>query len=120
MGLIVSRISEEYLEQLEQTVVALERKVAQGDWFIQEDMQFHLILLRAAGNEFLLQWSPMVEEVMRAWLYRSGSSAAASQRHQDEAVRVAAEHRAILDAIRRKDVPGAREILKQHLLIPDL
>ncbi|MGD9099420.1 MAG: FCD domain-containing protein, partial [Anaerolineae bacterium] len=31
-----------------------------------------------------------------------------------------AEHRAILDAIRRKDVQGAREILKKHLLIPDL
>ena len=84
-------------------------------WF-----QLDFDLLRAAGNEFLLQWSPMVEEVMRAWLYRSGSGAATSQTHKDEAVRVAAEHRAILDAIRRKDVPGAREILKKHLLIPDL
>ncbi len=120
MGLIVSRISEEYLEQLEQTVVALERKVEQGNLFIQEDMQFHLTLLRAARNEFLLQWSPMVEEVMRAWLYRSGSDATTSQMHQEEAVRVAAEHRAILDAIRRQDVQGARELLKKHLLIPDL
>jgi GntR family transcriptional repressor for pyruvate dehydrogenase complex len=120
MGLIVSRISEEHLEHLEQTVVALERKVEQGGLFIREDMQFHLILLRAARNEFLLQWSPMVEEVMRAWPYESRSDAATSQTHKDEAMRVAAEHRAILDAIRRKDVQGAREILKKHLLIPDL
>ncbi|MGD9101856.1 MAG: GntR family transcriptional regulator, partial [Anaerolineae bacterium] len=34
MGLIVSRISEEHLEHLEQTVVALERKVEQGGLFI--------------------------------------------------------------------------------------
>jgi GntR family transcriptional repressor for pyruvate dehydrogenase complex len=120
MGLIVSRISKEYLERLEKTVVALERKVEQGDLFIREDMQFHLTLLRAARNEFLLQWSPMVEEVMRVWLYRSGSGATTSQMHKEEAMRVAVEHRAILDAIRRKDIQGARELLKKHLLIPDL
>ena len=71
IGLIANRISESDLEQLEQSVVQLEEKAESGELFLREDMQFHLTLLRAARNELLLQWSPMVEEVMRTWSYRA-------------------------------------------------
>ena len=122
IGLIASRISNADLDQLEQSVVQLEKKAESGELFLREDMQFHLTLLRAARNEFLLQWSPMVEEVMRVWAYQQNSLAGAfkvgSQR--EDAARVAAEHRAILEAIRRRDAPQAQALLKQHLMVPGL
>jgi DNA-binding FadR family transcriptional regulator len=110
------------LDQLEQSVVNLEDKAKSGEMFLREDLQFHLTLLQAARNEFLLQWSPMVEEVMRVWVYQQNSLAEvfkADLRRQD-AARVAAEHRAILEAIRRRDAQEARALLKQHLMVPGL
>lgn len=122
IGLIVGRISDADLEQLEQSVVKLEGKAQSGEMFLREDMQFHLTLLRAARNEFLLQWSPMVEEVMRVWAYQKVSLADAFKTglRREDAARVAAEHRAILEAIRRRDVQQARALLKQHLMVPGL
>lgn len=122
VGLIVSRITEQDLEQLEQSVANLERKTASGEMLIREDMQFHLTLLRAARNDFLLQWSPMVEEVMRVWVYQKDSLASAINTGslRKDSARVAAEHRAILEAIRDRNVREARTLLKQHFLVPGL
>ena len=122
IGLIASRISDADLEQLEQSVVQLEKKAESGEMFLREDMQFHLTLLRAARNEFLLQWSPMVEEVMRVWAYQQNSLAGAFKAglQREDAARVAAEHRAILEAVRRRDAVQARALLKQHLMVPGL
>lgn len=122
IGLIVSRVDDEDLASLEQSVDALERKIASGGMFLREDMQFHLTLLRAARNEFLLQWSPMVEEVMRVWAYQKPPLTRAIKpgSPRNDAARVANEHRAILDAIRERDAEAARALLKQHLMIPNL
>lgn len=122
IGLIVSRITEAELAQLEQTVVDLEHKLEQGESFIKKDLQFHMILLQAARNELLLQWSPMVEEVMRVWVYQRDAlgSAIRPRAVREDATRVAAEHRAILEAVRNRDVEQARMLLKKHFLVPNL
>ncbi len=122
IGLIVSRVTEGDLEQLEQTVIDLERKASAEETFLREDMQFHLTLLQSARNEFLLQWSPMVEETMRLWMYQKDSLASAvkPRMSQEDGARVAAEHRAILEAIRNRDVEASRTLLKKHFLVSDL
>lgn len=122
IGLIVSRVTEQDLEQLEQTVLKLERKASAGEMFFREDMQFHLTLLQSARNEFLLQWSPMVEEVMRVWMYQDDSltSAIKPRMSREDGARVAAEHRAILEAVRKRDVEEARTLLREHFLVSDL
>jgi GntR family transcriptional repressor for pyruvate dehydrogenase complex len=122
IGLIANRVTERDLEQLEQTVLELERKAEAGEMFFREDMQFHLTLLQSARNDFLLQWSPMVEEVMRAWVYQKDSMASAikPRLRREDGARVAAEHRAILEAIRRRDVDESRALLKKHFLVLDL
>ncbi len=121
IGLIVSRVTEQDLEQLEQTVFNLERKAAAGEPFFREDMRFHLLLLQSARNDFLLQWSPMVEEVMRVWVYHKDSLANAVKPHMSQdGARVAAEHRAILEAIRQRDVKESRALLTKHFLVPEL
>jgi GntR family transcriptional regulator, transcriptional repressor for pyruvate dehydrogenase complex len=122
IGLICNRISDEEIHQLERTVIALERKLERGEPYFKDDLRFHLILLRAARNDLLLQWTPMVEEVMRTWSYRSDALAAvlSSSAEETEARRVASEHRAILKAVRQRDAEAARRLLKQHLKIQDL
>jgi GntR family transcriptional repressor for pyruvate dehydrogenase complex len=122
IGLICNRISDEEIHQLERSVLALQRKLERGEPFFRDDLRFHLILLRAARNELLLQWTPMVEEVMRTWSYRSDALAAVfrSSAEEAEARRVASEHRAILEAVRERDVEAARRLLIQHLKIEDL
>jgi GntR family transcriptional repressor for pyruvate dehydrogenase complex len=122
IGLIVSRITAEELEQLDEISVALENKADRGEPFFRDDMRFHLTLLRAARNELLLQWSPMVEEVMRTWSYRADALDGMLETVPGsvEARRVAAEHRGILQAVRDKNPDEARTLLKQHLQILDL
>jgi DNA-binding FadR family transcriptional regulator len=122
IGLIVSRVTEEDLEQLEQSVFDLEQKALAEETFLREDMQFHLTLLSSARNEFLLQWSPMVEETMRLWMYQEDSLAGAvkPRMSKKDGARVAAEHRAILEAIRKGDVEASRKLLKAHFLVSDL
>lgn len=122
IGLIISRATDKDLEQLEQTVLDLERKAAAGEMFFREDMQFHLTLLQSARNDFLLQWSPMVEEVMRVWVYNKDSLASAikPRSSREDGARVAAEHRAILEAIRKRDVEESRTLLRKHFLVSDL
>jgi GntR family transcriptional repressor for pyruvate dehydrogenase complex len=122
VGLIVNNITEEELQCLEELTCALERKLERGESFAKEDMQFHLTLLRAARNELLLQWSPLVEEVMRTWAYHTDALALAfkSPPAGGEGGRVAAEHRAILEAVRQRNVEEARGLLRQHFLIPGL
>ena len=122
IGLIAARINDADLEQLEQSVIKLEEKAKSGEMFLREDLQFHLTLLQAARNEFLLQWSPMVEEVMRVWVYQQNSLAEVFKVDllRQDAARVAAEHRAILEAIRRRDAQEARALLQQHLMVPGL
>lgn len=121
IGLIIHRITQDDLEQLEKATAALERKSERGESFINEDMKFHLTLLRAAHNELILQWSPLVEEVMYAWAYQADlQKAASSSLAMNEAKRVAAEHRAILEAVQQRDVRAARRLLTEHFLIPEL
>ena len=87
-------------------MINLERRASAEEAFLREDMQFHLTLLQSARNDFLLQWSPMVEETMRLWMYQEDSPASAIKPRmlREDGARVAAEHRAILEAIRKRDV----------------
>lgn len=122
IGLIVSRITQEEIDTLESTVVNLDRQLERGEPFFREDMRFHLTLLQAARNDLLLQWSPLVEEVMRTWSYHVDGVTGIFRWALDkrEAHRVAAEHRAILEAVRQRDAVTARRLLKEHLQIPEL
>ena len=122
IGLIVERITEEEIEQLEKIEAAFEQRMQRGESFWNEDMKFHVILLRAARNELLIQWTPFVEEVMRVWAYQTDDMELAfkAPAPDGEGGRVAAEHRAILAAIRSRDAHQARELLRRHFRIEGL
>ena len=64
----------------------------------------------------------MVEEVMSVWMYQKDSLAKAikPRMSREDGARVAAEHRAILEAIRKRDVDESRTLLREHFLVPEL
>lgn len=123
IGLIINRITADDLEQLEDATASLERKLEHGLSFINEDIRFHLTLLGAAHNDLILQWSPLVEEVMYAWTQEAdlmNHKLASPSAAAEDVKRIATEHRAILAAVRRGDVEESRRLLTEHFLIPEL
>ena len=85
----------------------------EGDYrkFILYDTDFHSIIIDAAGNMMLRS---IVDEI-RDKIKRSGINSLYSRTSRiSEAV---AEHRAIVDALEKKDVEAAGAAMKQHLHI---
>ena len=70
------------------------------------DHRFHEALWRAAGMPYLLQQIRLV--------YDHNEPARALGRARHDAERSAAEHDAILEALRARDVPAAQAALKTH------
>lgn len=102
-------------------VAAIEHWVIEGERAVVEsvemmgrvDLHFHTTLLRAAHNDAVNAFLPLVEQTMYqnvgAWLHHLG------QRDHPEDHRVAAEHRQIFEAIKRGDRETARMVMLAHL-----
>jgi GntR family transcriptional repressor for pyruvate dehydrogenase complex len=110
---IVLRATENDLEEIERWVVEGERRLAADDTIIWADAQFHAALLHTLGNRSVDALVPLIEENMRQTLFVTEyqlSSAGSPENH-----RAVAEHRQILEAIRRRDVEAARHVMASHL-----
>jgi DNA-binding GntR family transcriptional regulator len=85
----------------------LEKQVRQRDAFFATNEQFHLALLRIAGNRWAQQMVADLRKVMKLnrhhSLFRQGRIAESL-----------AEHRALMDAIERGDTRAARTRMQQH------
>ena len=79
---------------------------------VEEDLLFHLAIGRATGNTYWNQFVRLFAEPMRLAI---GITRANEARRADFAASVAAEHRAILGAIRRRDPNGARAAVGRHI-----
>ncbi len=79
----------------------------------QVDLHFHAALLRAAHNDAVNAFLPLIEQSMYqnvgAWLRHLG------RRYHPEDHRVIAEHRQIFEAIKRGDRETARLVMLAHL-----
>ena len=76
--------------------------------WVQTHKDFHLSMLAACGSPRLLQWCATLFD--QAERYRQFSA-----RHRTTSRRKAHEHKRILDAVIRRDVPTACELLKDHM-----
>jgi len=113
------RISDGELAEMQRCCDAMDvilEEVAQSGWdsarsdrWRLADAGFHLALLRAAGNRRTLK----TVSDLRVMTYVFG--------HRDDArslgdpVRACKEHQQILEAVRRRDPVGAREVMSMHL-----
>jgi len=108
--LAAERIDAERLAALERTVEALSTHMAAGDvpQYVEADLAFHEVLIAATGNPIFREVYQVIRRGIRASL-RLTSSAPGGMRYGH------GEHRAILDAIKARDVPQAEAAMRAHL-----
>lgn len=72
------------------------------------NVQFHLILARASRNEMLLRFTEQLYRFVRRFETTTFS-------HPGRAESALAEHRELIDALRRRDPAGAERIAREHM-----
>lgn len=110
MGMVISRASDLELMPLFEKVAAIERAATTPDVaeFLLADRDFHLSLLRLAGNERLVR---LVGQ-LRAQTRLIGIKGLAES---GQLMASALEHRPILEAVCRRDAAAAQALMSRHL-----
>lgn len=100
------------LAEIRAALAGIAREEAAGKDGVRSDVEFHRAIARASGNRhFPALWdfiSPLLHVAIRA-------TRANEARRADFAAQVRAEHRAIVDAIARRDAPAARAATLRHM-----
>lgn len=107
--LIVSRITEEQIDDLERVNTDLKLKVQQKQSAIPNDIEFHTILFHATCNQVLVDLVPLLVEYFRLLVAQEP----AVIRHNP--ARVPIEHQRIIEGLRLRDVEATRAALLAHL-----
>jgi DNA-binding GntR family transcriptional regulator len=93
--------------ELQQLHDRLEKQVRQRDAFFATNEQFHMALLRLAGNRWAMQMVTDLRKVMKLNRHHSLFK-------QGRLAESLAEHRALMQAIAERDAEAARRLMKQH------
>lgn len=91
---------------------AMEARRRQGEMPLEEDRLFHLRIAEASGN------SALALVVKTLWDQRAGPLFRRLEDHYDTPQlwgHASREHRAIVDAIARRDAAGARAAMRRHM-----
>ena len=110
---IAQRVTEAQLAAIEHWVVQGEEKLAAHEPLLLVDARFHASLLRVADNAAIDALLPLIEENLRQSLHVSPRQFGGSGAPDD--YRVVAEHRQILEALKRRDADAARMVMLAHL-----
>jgi GntR family transcriptional repressor for pyruvate dehydrogenase complex len=103
-----TRLNKSDVQVLESLLGRMKAYVEDLSEFLQADMEFHQQMVRASGNVVL------VTAFLAIYEYHRFSSVFTSQ-HEGEEESAYEFHNKLLAALKRKDAPTARRILKQHL-----
>lgn len=107
--LIVTRITEDQLNELERANNELRLKLQQNRSTVPHDIDFHTILFRATHNQVLMDLVPLLVEYFRLAVAQKPEVI----RHN--AARIPEEHRQIIRGLRSRDVEATRQALLAHL-----
>ena len=113
LPLVVKRATEEDFQCLQHAIDIYREGITQQDWAscIGADTSFHETLLKATRNQVLIGLTGFLKEFftdVRHTLLKSGGGPRAQ---------VVQEHQAICDALRRKDVRQAQELMHATLAV---
>ena len=113
LPLVAERATEEDFHCLQQAIDLYRKGVAQQDWptCIMADTRFHETLFKATRNQVLISLSGFLREFFTD-VRHTLMNPARGPREQ-----VVQEHQAISDALRRKDVRQAQEIMYATLSV---
>jgi DNA-binding GntR family transcriptional regulator len=107
--LAAEKIVDEQIDRMDALMDASDEASAQGDMAqaAELDFEFHKLIGEAAGNPYLLEMQEMLHRLAMRFVYlgldRSGTAAD-----------TVADHRRIIDALRRRDADAAEAALLQH------
>ncbi len=109
-ALAATRLSDESLHELEQSVARMVAASEFGDVddFVAADLHFHDVIMRASGNIFL---SALFEPLTRVLAERRAETSRVPQ-IQHNAIE---HHRAILEALRGRRADAARAAMHAHM-----
>jgi DNA-binding FadR family transcriptional regulator len=111
-ALAAARHTRAQLAELRGALAGIAREEAAGKDGVRSDMELHRAIARASGNRhFPALWdfiAPLLHVAIRA-------TRANEARRADFVAQVRAEHRAIVDAIARRDAPAARAAALRHM-----
>ncbi len=107
-GLAAERAQPEQIEQLRASIEEMDVALEDVERYVRTDQRFHLLLAEATQNKMF----PMLTESMAELLHESRrlifGVAGAPNRGQ-------AHHRALLEALERRDAGAARRAMEEHL-----
>lgn len=106
--LVVANATEQDIAQLRQTLADLQDQHERGEQVHDSDVAFHRALFAAAHNKFLYQFGSLIQVFF-------SESRRKIRAGVDRENRTLKEHRAIVDAIERRDEKAARQHLHDHL-----
>src|ERR1700733_12089020 len=107
-GLAASRIDEQLLSTMRETVAVMDRSLRDPDAFVEADLDFHLALAEAVGNPLILSLLDSIVGLLREQRSRIFNIAGGPERGQFH-------HKRILAAIEQRDQEAAREAMRAHL-----
>jgi len=106
--LAAQRATSENIQQLENNLDMMVKTIKDIDEFSRWDLEFHLVLADACGNQlFGIILEPLTESLFEL-IWTGTTTPGAAQ----DACRY---HRAILDCVKKKDSQGAAKVMRAHL-----
>jgi DNA-binding FadR family transcriptional regulator len=110
-ALAAERARPQHVKAIGTALAAIDRAIAQGDLAVEQDFAFHHAIAEATENP---QFARFLAYLGRFIIPRQ-SVRVASPRPRDYLETLQEEHRAIYEAIRRRDVAQARAAMRRHL-----
>jgi GntR family transcriptional regulator, transcriptional repressor for pyruvate dehydrogenase complex len=107
-ALAASRRDEQQVSAMRDAVTAMDESRNAPDAYIQADLDFHLALAEAAGNQIILSLVDSVVGLLRAQRIRIFQSEGGPERGQFH-------HKRILEAVEQRDPARARQFMRAHL-----
>ena len=107
-GLAAEKRNDADIEKLKSLLVTMEEKAAKEESVVDESMNFHLLLAKTAQNQIIVRIL-----VYLNILLREGRDTTLKRKERPKLA--VQEHKAILDAIIKKDSEKAKVLMRKHL-----
>jgi DNA-binding FadR family transcriptional regulator len=107
-GLAAKRAVAADFAAMARTLRIMEAQLERPEGYVEADVEFHQLLIRAAHNRLLTTMTHPITDLLRA-------SRIASFRGLEHTSRTLNEHHAILEAIKQRDCDAARAAMRVHL-----
>ena len=108
-GLAAEHATADDLKQIAEQLEQMVREKRNEKEFVRADINFHIAIGRAAANSILMNALHLIRNLLHQWILGAVGTHGVPEK-------ACAQHRRILDAIRKRDRAAARKEMRRHLL----